>query len=99
MSESVGHAANRALWQRLRFLSNSSRPSRRERDNIGETLFVLVTFHFEEFSLDVHSRLLTAGHRTIPLTPKAFDLLVLLLDAQPRVVPKAELHQRLWPGT
>jgi DNA-binding winged helix-turn-helix (wHTH) protein len=58
-----------------------------------------VTFHFEAFSLDVHSRLLTAGHRTIPLTPKAFDLLVLLLEAQPRVVPKAELHKRLWPGT
>lgn len=56
-------------------------------------------FHFEEFSLDVHSRLLTTGHRTIPLTPKAFDLLVLLLEAQPRVVPKAELHKRLWPGT
>lgn len=58
-----------------------------------------MTFQFEEFSLDVDSRLLTAGHRTIPLTPKAFDLLVLLLEAQPRVVPKAELHQRLWPGT
>jgi DNA-binding winged helix-turn-helix (wHTH) protein len=58
-----------------------------------------VTFHFEEFSLDVHSRLLTAGHRTVPLTPKAFDLLVFLLEAQPRVVPKTELHKRLWPGT
>ena len=58
-----------------------------------------MTFHFEAFTLDVHSRLLTAGRRTIPLTPKAFDLLVLLLEAQPRVVPKAELHQRLWPGT
>jgi DNA-binding winged helix-turn-helix (wHTH) protein len=59
----------------------------------------IVTFHFEEFSLDVHSRLVTAGHRTIPLTPKAFDLLVLLLEAHPRVVSKAELHERLWPGT
>jgi DNA-binding winged helix-turn-helix (wHTH) protein len=49
--------------------------------------------------VDVDSRLLTAARRTIPLTPKAFDLLVLLLEAQPRVVPKAELHQHLWPGT
>jgi Transcriptional regulatory protein, C terminal len=58
-----------------------------------------VTFYFEEFSLDVDRLLLTARHRTIALTQKAFDLLVLQLEAQPRVVPKAELHERLWPGT
>jgi DNA-binding winged helix-turn-helix (wHTH) protein len=33
------------------------------------------------------------------LTPKAFDLLSLLVEQSPRVVPKAELHERLWPGT
>lgn len=33
------------------------------------------------------------------LTPKAFDLLAILIDQAPRVVPKAELHHRLWPGT
>ena len=32
------------------------------------------------------------------LTPKAFDLLALLIAAAPRVVPKAEIHERLWPG-
>jgi hypothetical protein len=31
------------------------------------------------------------------LTPKAFELLTLLIDAAPRVVKKSELHQRLWP--
>lgn len=30
------------------------------------------------------------------LTPKAFDLLLLLIDEAPRVVSKAELHDRLW---
>jgi DNA-binding winged helix-turn-helix (wHTH) protein len=35
----------------------------------------------------------------VHLTPKAFDLLVLLIGEAPRVVPKSELHQRLWPGT
>ena len=35
----------------------------------------------------------------IHLTPKAFDLLGLLLESAPRVVPKGELHERLWSGT
>ena len=32
------------------------------------------------------------------MTPKAFDLLTLLINAAPHVVPKAELHGRLWPN-
>ena len=31
--------------------------------------------------------------------PKAFDLLQTLVDNRTRAVSKAELHQRLWPGT
>ena len=34
-----------------------------------------------------------------PLTPKAFDLLQILIEEGPRVVRKAELHARLWPDT
>lgn len=32
------------------------------------------------------------------LTPKAFALLALLIEAAPRVVPKSELHRCLWPN-
>lgn len=32
------------------------------------------------------------------LTPKAFALLTLLIDAAPRVVPKSEIHRCLWPN-
>jgi hypothetical protein len=32
------------------------------------------------------------------LTPKAFDLLTLLVEHAPHVVTKADIHQRLWPG-
>ena len=39
------------------------------------------------------------GDGEIHLTPKAFDLLVLLIEESPRVVRKSELHERLWPGT
>ena len=39
------------------------------------------------------------GDAVVHLTAKAFDLLALLVDEAPRVVRKAELHERLWPGT
>jgi DNA-binding winged helix-turn-helix (wHTH) protein len=54
---------------------------------------------FEEFTLDVETRRLTCDGRLVPLVPKAFDLLVLLVEASPRVLSKAKLHRRLWPGT
>jgi DNA-binding winged helix-turn-helix (wHTH) protein len=40
-----------------------------------------------------------ADGEEVHVTPKAFDLLTVLIDAAPRVVPKAELHERLWPQT
>ena len=42
---------------------------------------------------------MTRGGEDLHLTPKAFDLLLLLVEAAPRVVPKAELHTRLWPDS
>ena len=38
-------------------------------------------------------------HGAAHLTPKAFDLLAILIEESPRVVRKEELHRRLWPGT
>ncbi|HEY7533834.1 MAG TPA: FHA domain-containing protein, partial [Nitrospiraceae bacterium] len=54
---------------------------------------------FREFALDTDQRRLMRGDAEVHLTPKAFDLLVLLIDEAPRVIRKAELHERLWPGT
>lgn len=52
---------------------------------------------FGSFEFDsLRHRLLRAGDE-VHLTPKAFDLLALLVEAAPRVVPKSELHERLWP--
>ena len=53
---------------------------------------------FGTFELDSQRRQLRRGEQDLHLTPKAFDLLSLLVDAAPRVVPKSELHQRLWPA-
>ena len=58
-----------------------------------------VAMRFAAFVFDADRRRLSREDRTIRLTPKACDLLALLVAEAPRVVSKAELHQRLWPGT
>jgi TolB-like protein/DNA-binding winged helix-turn-helix (wHTH) protein/Flp pilus assembly protein TadD len=58
-----------------------------------------VQTRFRAFVLDSDLRQLTREGREIPLTPKAFDLLAVLVAEAGRVVSKAELHQRLWPDT
>jgi DNA-binding winged helix-turn-helix (wHTH) protein len=55
--------------------------------------------HFGSFALDLARRHLCRGTTNIHLTPKAFDLLQILIDEAPRVVEKEELHARLWPDT
>jgi DNA-binding winged helix-turn-helix (wHTH) protein len=57
------------------------------------------TTRFGPFTLDAGQRRLARDGRDVHLTPKAFDLLMLLATEAPRVLPKAELHERLWPGT
>jgi DNA-binding winged helix-turn-helix (wHTH) protein len=58
-----------------------------------------VFVRFGGFTLDEARRQLTRDGRNVHLTPKAFDLLALLASAAPRVISKAELHERIWAGT
>jgi DNA-binding winged helix-turn-helix (wHTH) protein len=55
--------------------------------------------HFGEFTLDTDSRQLLKGDVQRHLSPKAYELLRLLIDSRPRALSKAELHKRLWPST
>lgn len=52
---------------------------------------------FGPFEFDALRRQLLREGFEVHLTPKAFDLLAILVEAAPRVVPKRELHERLWP--
>ena len=54
---------------------------------------------FGEFTLDTESRQLRQGDAERHLSPKAFELLRLLIENRPRALSKAELHERLWPST
>ena len=53
---------------------------------------------FGPFTLDLETRQLTQGSREIHLEPKAFDLLAALVLDRPKVLSKAVLQERLWPG-
>jgi DNA-binding winged helix-turn-helix (wHTH) protein len=58
-----------------------------------------VSARFGPFTLDTDRRLLQRDEVDVHLTPKAFNLLALLIQEAPRVVRKTELHELLWPGT
>jgi DNA-binding winged helix-turn-helix (wHTH) protein len=58
-----------------------------------------VRIRFGAFTLDLDTRQLTRQGRELHVTPKAFDLLVMLVMDRPKVLSKTELQQRLWPDT
>ncbi len=56
-------------------------------------------YEFGPFRLDAQERLLRRDGATLSLTPKAFDLLLALVERHGRLVAKAELFQTVWPDT
>jgi DNA-binding winged helix-turn-helix (wHTH) protein len=58
-----------------------------------------VAYRFGRFVLDGGTRQLLCDGDEVHLSPKAFELLSILLASQPRAVSKADLQERLWPTT
>jgi DNA-binding winged helix-turn-helix (wHTH) protein len=56
-------------------------------------------FEFGPFRLDAAEKVLLRENEVVPLTPKAFDLLVTLIENSGHVVAKDELMKRVWPDT
>jgi DNA-binding winged helix-turn-helix (wHTH) protein len=56
-------------------------------------------YHFGGFTLDHDTRQLLSNGDEIHLSPKAFELLTLLVANRQRAVSKVELQQQLWPST
>jgi DNA-binding winged helix-turn-helix (wHTH) protein len=54
---------------------------------------------FGPFTLDSDTRQLVDERGEVRLTPKAFDLLVLLVEQRPKVLHKRDLLARIWPNT
>lgn len=54
---------------------------------------------FDTFQLDLDRRQVFRGGEPVHLSPKALQLLQLLIDARPKALSKAEIHEHLWPAT
>ena len=54
---------------------------------------------FGPYVLDQESRQLLRGTEAVHLSPKAFDLLSILVSHSPKALSKSDLQERLWPGT
>ena len=54
---------------------------------------------FGDFVIDVDERRLLLRGQEVRLTPKAFDLLTLLIENRPKALAKQEIFDRLWPRT
>jgi DNA-binding winged helix-turn-helix (wHTH) protein len=70
------------------------------RDGANEPQNVLVVrLQFDDLTFDSDARQLWLGRQEVGLSPKAFDLLALLIEQRPRAISKVEIRERLWPGT
>jgi len=54
---------------------------------------------FGPFVLDQDTRELSRAGVPVPLSPKAFELLSLLVAHRPKAMAKSDLQERLWPDT
>jgi DNA-binding winged helix-turn-helix (wHTH) protein/tetratricopeptide (TPR) repeat protein len=56
-------------------------------------------YDFGPFRLDVARHLLLKEHKPVRLSPKAFEILFLLVERQGALVAKGELLESVWPDT
>jgi DNA-binding winged helix-turn-helix (wHTH) protein/Tol biopolymer transport system component len=63
------------------------------------SLLIKHFFRFGEFTVDTDQKVLLRAGRPVPLTPKIFDTLLVLVQSSGRIVNKEELMNRLWPDS
>jgi DNA-binding winged helix-turn-helix (wHTH) protein len=58
-----------------------------------------MTYRFDDFTVDPGTRRLLRGEEERHLSPKALELLLVLIEGRERAMSKTELQSRLWPST
>src|SRR6266480_5216803 len=56
-------------------------------------------YEFGRFRLKADERVLLREQKLVPLTPKAFDIVLAVLENDGRIVPKDDLMKKVWPDT
>ncbi len=54
---------------------------------------------FDDLMFDSGTRQVWRGGEEVRLSPKAFELLALLIARRPKAISKADIREHLWPGT
>lgn len=57
------------------------------------------SYEFSSFRIDAAERVLFCDGALVPLAPKAFDILLLLVERSGHLVEKAEIMDAVWPDT
>src|SRR5215213_2293730 len=57
------------------------------------------TYTFGPFRIDTSRHLLLRDGMEVALTPKAFEMLLILVESGGNVITKEELKRRLWPDS
>ena len=57
------------------------------------------SYEFGRFHVKAEERVLRRGDELVALTPKAFDILLTLLENAGRIVNKEDLMKKVWPKT
>jgi Tol biopolymer transport system component/DNA-binding winged helix-turn-helix (wHTH) protein len=55
-------------------------------------------YKFSPYLLEVEQKKLFRDGQTVPMTPKRFDILLLLIERAGQVIRKEDIMQRVWPG-
>src|SRR2546425_5172203 len=63
------------------------------------SLFIKHFYQFGEFTVDTDQKVLLRQGKPLPVTPKLFDTLLILVENSGRIVEKEELMNRLWPDS
>ena len=58
-----------------------------------------MNYEFGPFRVDVRERALRRNGELVPLTPKVFDILLVLVQSSGRVLTKNEMMNLVWPET
>src|SRR5690349_159981 len=56
-------------------------------------------YRFGEFVVDTDQKVLLRQNKALPLTPKLFETLLILVENSGRIVQKEQFMERLWPHT
>jgi DNA-binding winged helix-turn-helix (wHTH) protein len=54
-------------------------------------------YHFGLFRLDTSERILLCNQQHTPIMPKAFEILMALVEGGGQILKKEDLMQRVWP--